>query len=440
MTLLTPINGMSITADAVLAPGVYYLSDGIAIAADGVTLDGNGALLVGAGRRGCGVQVTGRSGVTIRNLRLAEYEHGIHALACRGLKIEHCQVRATAELPANTRFLDIWLPPEQAYGGGILLWEVHESLVFGCDLQHQMNGLLTYFCRRLAVQANNASYCSGWGFHLYHTGESLFEDNIADYCCRWEPRPLPAETAAENTLWRGHLGADAAGFLIVYGSCSNIFRRNLARLGGDGFFLAGLAPTGELCGCDDNLFEENDGSYSPNIAFEATFSRGNIFRHNRASGGNYGFWLGFSQQNLIEGNQVERNRRAGLAVENGILMTARGNTFSENAYGVLLWSKRVPDFERAVPENDTSRDWRIEGNIFLRNRVAIRIAADRDHGTRPLTASGEWGLPAPPPRRHIIRVNAFRGNQVGVELEGTVEDELTENTFEDRITEPAARR
>src|SRR5690606_4799284 len=111
----------------------------------------------------------------------------------------------------------------------------------------------------------------GFGFHLYETCDSRFQNNVADYCCRYEPR-------GER---KGHMGADAAAFLLVYGSSRNLFKHNFARLSGDGFFLAGLPPDADQpVGCDFNEFEENDASFSPNIAFEATFSRRNVYRGN----------------------------------------------------------------------------------------------------------------------------------------------------------------
>ena len=39
------------------------------------------------------------------------------------------QITATAEVPPNTIFLDIWLPAEKAYGGAILLRNVTDSTV-----------------------------------------------------------------------------------------------------------------------------------------------------------------------------------------------------------------------------------------------------------------------------------------------------------------------
>lgn len=418
--MIVPQNGMQITTDTSLAPGVYLLPAGLEIAADGVTLDGGGALLVGAGRAGRGISVRGRRGVTIKNLRLSEYYHGIAAVDCSDLTITNCEVRSSAEEPANTLFLDIWRPAERAYGGGILLERVRDSTLEQNDLQHQQSGLLCYSCSRLTLRANVANHCSGFGFHLFDSSDCLVEGNFADFCCRYEPRGQG----------HGHLGADAAGFLIAHGSCRNVFRANYARMGGDGFFLAGLRPDWVHVPCDDNLFEGNDGSYSPNIAFEATFSAGNIYRGNRAVGCNYGFWLGFSRGNSLLGNEIRQNRRAGIAVENGVDFLVRDNEIAENAYGLLLWSKFVAPFAAALPGNDTSRDWLVEANRFIGNGVGVRIAADQDHGVRALSAV----VPrCPPPQGHTLRTNTFRANRAAVEYAGCAAPALEANTMEGNL-------
>lgn len=419
--LTVPTDDLKITQDTKLKPGVYHLPHGICIAADGVTLDGNGAVLVGRDRSGCGVSLLNRQDVAIKNLHILEYKHGIVARGCRNLTIAGCTVTATAEVPANTIFLNVWLPLEQAYGGGILLAESEDIIVDGNDLQHQMNGMLSYGCRRLTVTHNNASYCSGWGFHLYETCDSLYEDNTADYCCRWEPRGPR----------RGHLGADAAGFLIIFSSCRNIFRRNLARLGGDGFFLAGLSPAYQAVPCNDNLFEENDASWSPNIAFEATFSAGNIYRSNYANHCNYGFWLGFSRGGVLEDNQMIGNHQAGIAVENGFDFKVRRNLFQDNGHGVLLWSKHIPEFLPAVPANNTSYNWHIEQNEFIGNRKAIRIAANQDHGVRPYRVpAGETLAGWLRPHDHFVRANRFQDNEIGLETHHTDKTMIEANSFQ----------
>lgn len=407
MKPIAPTDGMVVTSNTVLAPGVYCLPNGIRIEADGVTLDGNGAVIVGSDRQGTGVWITGRKNVAVKNLKIRDYYHGIRARSCERLTLTGNQVRATQELEPNTVFLDIWKGPEDAYGGAIMLWEVEDSLVESNDLQHQMNGLLTYFCSGLTVRKNQANYNSGFGIHLNATSDSLFEENSADYCCRFEPR--------EGPLHFGHMGADATGFLAVYNSCRNTFRRNTARLGGDGFFLAGLTPKMEKAGCDDNVFEENDGSLSPNIAFEATFCRGNVFRNNFADRCNYGFWLGYSWDTVIEGNRMVMNRQAGIAVEHGHGFQVRRNEFQVNGHGILLWSMLHEGFREPFPDSLTSHDWTIEDNVFTRNGKAIRIAADQDHGIRP-APEDRRGKPEARPHHHTIRKNDIQDNRVGIEL------------------------
>jgi parallel beta-helix repeat protein len=215
--------------------------------------------------------------------------------------------------------------------------------------------------------------------------------------------------------------------LVVSGSSRNIFRRNYARLGGDGFFLAGLNPRYEFKPCNDNLFEENDVSHSPNIAFEATFCAGNIYRNNTANFCNYGFWLGFSERNTVESNQMNSCHQAGIAVENGVGFVVRNNTFQNSAHGIMLWSKHIPNFATVVPRNDTSYDWTIEKNTFVHNGKAIRIAADQDHGTRPYTPVG------PPPHDHIIRENIIKDNRIGIEIRGAEKTIIEANTLDGNV-------
>ena len=378
-----PTDGMTISSDTRLEPGVYCLPNGLKIAAADVTLDGNGATLAGYDRQGCGVALDGHDGVTIRNLRLRDYYHGIAVRNAKSVTIQNNRITSTAEVDANTIFLDIWRDAANAYGGAILLERVEDSAVLDNDVQHQMCGLLTYHCKKLSVRRNNASYNSGYGIHLYDTSDSIFEENYADYCCRYEPRDKPVPRMGVESA--GHMGADATGFLIVYNSCRNVFRRNFARLGGDGFFLAGRSEQGEDVPCNDNLFEENDGSLSPGIAFEATFSDRNVFRNNWADRCNYGFWHGFSRDFVIENNRMVHNRQAGIAVENGVRFAVRGNDFQHNhVAGILLWSHYVEEWFEALPDQRAPHHWKIEGNKFIGNGIGIAIRADQDHGIRPM--------------------------------------------------------
>ncbi len=414
------MNRLRIDRNTQLEPKVYLLPEGITIDADNVTLDGQGATIMGTDKTNSqGIKVFGRKNVVIKNLRVLNYYHGVSIKQSSGIEISHCTVTLTTEIQSNTLFLDIWRPAAEAYGGAIFLEQVTDAKIHDNDIQHQMNGILSYHCKRLEVINNLANYCSGFGFHLYDTCDSTYLNNYADYCCRYY-----------RTDSSSHLGADATGFLIVYKSCNNVFRKNHARLGGDGFFLAGLTPDGIDVGCNNNLFEENDASYSPNNAFEGVFSKGNIYRGNKASYSNYGFWLGFSSDCTLTNNQMHGNRQAGIAVENGIHFRVSNNDLQNNTHGILIWTRSY-EFLRNIPGmNATSSDWMIEKNKLNQNKKAVRIAADQDHGVRPLAKEKSSILP----QNHSIQNNEIRGNLIGIELEKSKDTHMSGNTLENLLT------
>ncbi len=140
---------------------------------------------------------------------------------------------------------------------------------------------------------------------------------------------------------------------------------------------------------------------------------------------------------MLEHNEMIGNRQAGIAAENGFGFDVRDNAFQDNAHGVLLWSKHIPMFTKAVPDNDTSYDWIIENNAFTGNRKALRIAADQDHGIRPLDPSGRWGQPAPRPHDHSICRNVIKGSVVGIELVDAEATTLAENQFHGNVRDVA---
>jgi parallel beta-helix repeat protein len=415
------MDSLTIHKDTQLQPKVYILPEGITIDSDNVTLDGHGATIMGTDKTNSrGVNVSGRKNIVIKNLRILNYYHGISIKNSTAVEICGCTITLTTEFQSNTLFLDIWKPAANSYGGAIFLEQVTDANIHDNDLQHQMNGLLSYQCKGLNVTNNLANYCSGFGFHLFETSDSIYTNNYADYCCRYYLSDAGS-----------HLGADAAGFLIIYKSCNNIFRKNYARLSGDGFFLAGLTPDGIDVGCNNNLFEENDASHSPNNAFEGVFSKGNIYRGNKANHSNYGFWLGFSSDCTLKDNQIYNNRQAGIAVENGIHFNILNNDIQNNTHGILIWT-RFYDFLKTVPDmNPTSRDWLIERNKLIQNKKAIRIAANQDHGVRGLHGD----LSPISPSNHMIQNNEIRGNIIGIELDHVKDTQMDQNLLDNLIAD-----
>jgi parallel beta-helix repeat protein len=404
-TNVVPTDGMIITEDTELAPGVYHLPAGIRIGADNITLSGPEALIISREQTGVGIHIEGRQGVTVRDLTIHGYYHGIRADGCRDVTIENVTVRDTMEIEGIDTFLYLWLPIEKAYGGAVLLHDVQRGAVRGCDLQHQMNGVLLYNCAGLTVENNNASFNSGWGVYLSRTSDCTLQDNQLDFCNRLYRRPEDGSIRAE---------ADTAGIVMVKASCNNRVLRNSCIGGGDGIFVAGYEHPGQIDPCNDNLFEDNDCRLSPNNAIESTFSRGNIFRRNDCSRSNYGLWLGFSWENTLENNHIEFNRFVGVAIEHGHAMTIRENTIRRNGEGIRLWTRGgVVDY---WPGYEVSFDFTIEDNRIETNGIGFTGFTGPERTDQDC-------------HNFHLKNNHFRDNRVGAHFGRVRNCSLEDNTF-----------
>ena len=137
------------------------------------------------------------------------------------------------------------------------------------------------------------------------------------------------------------------------------------RYSGDGLFIR----ANNRHSSNGNDVAKNDGSFSPNNAFEAVFSEGNIFEDNTADYSNYGFWFGYSRNTVVRNNRVRSNRLDGIAIEHGRNNTIEGNGIVSNRTGIRLWADG-PDHE-----TDPSRDYRVSGNVIKDSvKAAVRYS------------------------------------------------------------------
>jgi parallel beta-helix repeat protein len=426
MNQVTPEDGMKITRDTKLVPGVYFLPHGIEIAADGVTLDGNGALIVGddseseasrARQRTRGVTINRRTGVTVKHLRVERYYHGIWANACANLHLQRNQITRTHELAGPDVFLDVWLDQSQAYGGAIFCNGVRDSFITDNDVQHQQNGVMLYRCENVEVTRNEASFNSGAGILMYESSLNKIEHNTADFCSRIYHYADHARTG------HYHNGADAAGLVMMCASSRNTIRHNMLRGGGDGVFLGGFHKDQIKVPCNDNVFEHNDGSFSPNIAFEATFSQRNVFRHNRADACNYGFWLGYSSETTLEQNTIRQNRIAGIAIEHGHHNAITDNVFEQNAVGCQFWSSAQAAFGAYFPDCGESHETSLRKNQFTRNEIGVHIWSEKSAAHLPPQRCANF----------VIAGNTLRDNRIALRLERVRASSLTQNHITDNV-------
>jgi parallel beta-helix repeat protein len=350
-----------ITQNTVLAPGVYRVGDSagdgvIQIHADNVTLDGSGVTLAGDGK-GYGISMNGHTGLTLKNINVGGYFYGVRISNASGVLIQNSNISGNHK-DTTTGFLDIGL--DEHYGGGILFDNVSHSTVQDNTLTNQSTGLEMVASDNNHVlnnvtssgpEVNERGQNSCWGVRLSASSSNLVRGTIADYVDRRR---------------YGLDSGDSAGILLVRGSHNNRVISNSLTHGGDGFFIGNSCEMAS----NNNYVYGNDGSFSPHNAFECTASSGNVFERNTASGSDYGFWLGYSRNTRVTGNEISDNVQAGIAVANGRGNELDRNTISRNQVGVHLWA----DDNNNCPATECgaacpSSDYRIHhNNITLNTR------------------------------------------------------------------------
>jgi parallel beta-helix repeat protein len=384
--------GLVITRSVRVAPGTYRLpaptaldSSVIVIRGNDITVDLSGATLVGAPdgadpdrHAGVAIRVDGGRNVRIANARIRGYKVGILARGTRGLTladndlsdnwkprlfslVEHESLADWLSYHRNER--DEWL----RFGAAAYLADVRGGEIRGNRVQRGMNGVLLVRSDSLRIWNNTISFNSGIGIGLYRSSDNVIAHNHADYNVR----------GYSHGFYRR--GQDSAALLMYEQSCRNVVAYNSMTHSGDGLFLwAGQSTmdTGKG-GANDNVFVGNDFSYAPTNGMEATFSR-NVFLANRIEGSDHGLWGGYSFDSKVVGNDFRRNR-IGIAIEHGQNNEMTNNRFIGDTTAISLWANPIEPSDWGYPKHrDTrSRDYRIAGNTFVGQRVALRVRATR---------------------------------------------------------------
>jgi parallel beta-helix repeat protein len=419
---VVPTDGMVIAESVVFCSGSYHLPHGFTIASAGVTVEGDNTTIYGDDT-GYGLTCNACAGVTVRNLTIRDYFHGMHFYNCDHLTVGGCNVWGTPELPEGQVFLDIFDGPNGSYAHAIWLRYCDYATIAGNDVSDQQNGISLFNCQQALVFDNYASYNSGWGIYLYDTDSSIIWNNTADYCTR---------------DYYGWSGADAASFLIVYGSDYNQVVGNSFVGGGDGVFLAGATHSLQRKPNNHNYFARNDCSDSPNNGFEATFSQYNVFEDNFSDRCNYGYWLGYSSLSEIRRNRASDCWTAGIAIEHGHENIIEDNTLAGNGEGIWLWTDQDSSLVAAFPECKDSYGYTIRDNAILGNDSGIRCEAfDSNRYSYDYTISrnvidgNRYGILFGATQSSMLETNWIRGSLTrGITLNGSSGNTIYDNYFD----------
>jgi parallel beta-helix repeat protein len=376
---------LEVTRDTVLDPGKSY--GAIVIRASGVTIDGRGAWLLGpaAGRsaprpadfQGVAIQARGVSNVRLRNLNVRGWETALTIEDGAQWLVEGCN------------FSDNFHDPDFGWGengrrGGMVLTRLRSSIVRDCRANRVWDACVLVGCTDNTIEDNSFSHASNTALKLWTSSGNRVRRNNLSHGLRIRPGEVHAR--------------DSSCVLIESGSNDNRFEANNCTHGGDGIFirvLNGWVSTG-------NVFEGNDCSYANNNGFEAWSPR-NTYRRNTANHCSYGFWLGASDQTILEANEASYNGdprgfhnsphlpgggHAGIVFMFGPSShtIVRGNIcVDNNGAGIAAIGDQA-----SRGKNWTAHHWIIEENILDRNRWGlylqhadwIELAANRFTGNR----------------------------------------------------------
>ncbi len=392
------INNMTLESnlDYTLMGGPYNIADpeedGIIQLSNctNIALDGNGIQASGQAFTGYFIKLQDASYINISNFdTISEYFYAIKATNSQEITISNNNF--SNNKMDQIGWIHIWHDIDNALGGGVLLSESRKVEIFDNTMQFQNDGVAMYTCDSINAHDNNFSWNTGYGIRMFHTDSCTIVNNDCSYANR-ETDP-----------------SDCAAILLFF-SRENYVEGNDFSYGGDGIFtnenktmtnaIPDFPPS-------NNYFGNNDCSWSPHNAIESVFTDGNVFENNICDYSHYGLWLGYSDNLIVEGNQINNNRASGIAIDRGFENVITNNVISGNTTGIELWeggSSGLPGYT-----NRKSYDVLISGNTFNSNSEAISAILTEE-------------------LRVKTNVFAYNNTDIYIEDEST-SDTITENNF-----------
>lgn len=316
-----------------------------------VILDGENVTIDGGNDEGYFLYLEDCSNILIKNFELAtNYFYAVYAVNSDQVRIENCTFSGNKR--DDEGWIVIFEGPEGAHGGGVFVNECTRFEFEDNWMTDQNDGIALYHSDSIWVHNNDFSWNTSFGIRMYHTHHCDIQNNNCSNVNR--PETDPSDCAAILLL-------DAFENYVAYNDFTS---------SGDGIFLNNY----ETMEPANNVFEYNDCSFSPHNAIEAVFSDGNTFRGNTCNYSNYGLWLGYSFNSIVEENEIIGNSGldpdggAGIAIDRGYNNSIRNNVISLNNRGIKLWEGGL-----IPPYTNQSEGYEISGNIFTGNRRAIHV-------------------------------------------------------------------
>ena len=310
-----------------------------------VILDGDSCRVDGIGSAGYMIKINNAHNIVIRNFdSVFRYKYAVYITNSDHITINDnvfCRNKVD-----SSGWIDVWADYTLALGGGVMMYQSRAASIFNNVMTMQNDGVALYHCDSVDIHNNNFSWNTSYGIRMFWTDTChIYQNN-----CAHVNRPLTDPSDC--------------GALLMIVSNKNRVEHNDLSYSGDGVFLGQYQHSTTP---NNNYFAYNECSYSPHNAIEATFADGNIYKHNNCNYSDYGLWLGYSFNTIVDSNEISGNYHDGIAIDRGHNNVITNNMIKNNPIGIELW-EGTPSTGYSTYR---SQDYPISGNTFDGNTRAI---------------------------------------------------------------------
>jgi parallel beta-helix repeat protein len=306
-----------------------------------VILDGDSCTVNGTNYIGYMIKITNSHNIVIKNFdsvfkyKYAVYITGSDHIIINGNDFSRNKVDSLG-------WIDVWADYNSALGGGVMMYQCRAVQIFDNIMKYQNDGVAAYHCDSLKIHNNDFAWNTSYGIRMFWTDTCYIYENTASHI----NRPLTDPS-------------DCAALLMIISNANRVENNDLS-WSGDGVFLGQYQHSNIP---NNNYFAYNQCSNSPHNAIEATFADGNIYKHNICNVSDYGMWLGYSFNSIVDSNEVNGNFHSGIAIDRGFNNVITHNTIKENPIGIQLWKgSPISGYQNQNSQDYFIRNNTIEGN------------------------------------------------------------------------------
>ncbi len=352
-TIMPITNNMTINSNSNIkfVPGNYTFTDPelngvIQISGkQNIVLDGDSCFVNGVGFGGYMIKIDNSHNIVIKNFdSVYKYKYAVYITNSDHININGNDF--SRNKVDSSGWIDVWADYNAALGGGVLLYQSRAAHIYNNIMKYQNDGVAAYHCDSLEINDNDFNWNTSYGIRMFWTDTCNIYNNLASHINRPYTDP-----------------SDCAALLMIISNENRVVNNDLS-WSGDGVFL-GQYQHSDIP--NNNYFAYNECSNSPHNAIEATFADGNIYKHNKCNVSDYGLWLGYSFNSIVDSNEINGNFHSGIAIDRGFNNVINHNTIKENPIGIELWKGgSISGYQ-----NQTSHDYTISSNRIEGNSIGI---------------------------------------------------------------------